>query len=405
MAGEFKRLTGTNHLERAFRIVEANSLQSSSELTKEQVRKFKSKQGHYIKSISQQLNRGTFEFDQSVGYPKKKSSGSSRGIVSTTPKNKVVQRALLEVLQGTQKLRPFFDTPNSFGAVEGRSVPEAVTAAQKAIRNGATFFYKSDIRDFFPTVGRQSGLDRVASVIDDARFMNVLREALITELSNLEELGEDRNLFPLGEDGVAQGNCLSALFGNIYLFDFDQITNTADVVCIRFLDDFIIFGPTAAAVQAVARKAHKELKRLGLKAHEPKDKTDKAKFGSTKEGVEFLGCFIHSDFAKPANKSIGRLKESIEGILEQSLALARRGGSDIQFQRATEAQVKSKVANKCIGWWGQYQFCEMPDLRASISRDISEMLDHYDGELAKIKARLPVLERARIQGILPNQGW
>ena len=63
--------------------------------------------------------------------------------------------------------------------------------------------------------------------------------------------------------------------------------------------------------------------------------------------------------------------------------------------------MKMKIHNKCQGWWGQYQFCKLPELRFSISRDISAMVGEYDYKLNKIKGSVGDLERARIEGIAP----
>ena len=50
--------------------------------------------------------------------------------------------------------------------------------------------------------------------------------------------------FQSGDIGVAQGNSLSPLLGNLLLKDFDSAMNSLpNIRCIRFIDDFIILGP------------------------------------------------------------------------------------------------------------------------------------------------------------------
>ena len=80
--------------------------------------------------------------------------------------------------------------------------------------------------------------------------MALFRQAIHVELSNLAALREHADRFPTEDIGVAQGSALSPLLGNIILADFDQRMNDGECRCLRYIDDFIVLGPSSAAVMA-----------------------------------------------------------------------------------------------------------------------------------------------------------
>ena len=75
----------------------------------------------------------------------------------------------------------------------------------------------------------------------------VFREAIDVELSNMAQLRDKAVDFPIENIGVAQGNSLSPLLGNIILADFDRVMNEGDCRCVRYIDDFIILAPSKKA--------------------------------------------------------------------------------------------------------------------------------------------------------------
>src|SRR3954452_14314270 len=103
----------------------------------------------------------------------------------------------------------------------------------------------------------------------------------------MAELRELAAQFPIEDIGVAQGNSLSPLLGNMLLHEFDEQMNAGDCQSKRYIDDFIVLGPTAASVSSRMRLA----KRL-LAAHRMEISSDKSSVEPIciEDGaVEFLG--------------------------------------------------------------------------------------------------------------------
>ena len=241
----YKKLRSPKRLRKAWRVVLENGLTSKSEETRRQVKLFSIRAEENIERISRQLRQSKYQFLPSKGILKKRPKKTPRPIVKSPIENRIVQRALLDVLQDEPAIKEYYENPVSFGGIkgEGLGVPGAIKCVYEAIRNGATYFIRSDIESFFTQIPRSVILDKIKFVIKDTLFNELLERATQTELENLVTLGASAKYFPLYDIGVAQGCCLSPLIGNVLLADFDKEMNGRGMHCIRYIDDFIILGP------------------------------------------------------------------------------------------------------------------------------------------------------------------
>ena len=128
-------------------------------------------------------------------------------------------------------------------------------------------------------------LNTGADALGNQQFADLFEQALATNLENQEELEERQlfKLFPDPEIGVAQGSALSALAGNIVLREFDARMNDRGIVCVRYIDDFIILGPSEAKVQAAYRSAQKMLNAMGMDVYDLSD-TKARNYGKVDDG-------------------------------------------------------------------------------------------------------------------------
>ena len=168
-------------------------------------------------------------------------------------------------------------TPTSVGGISKRGVPHGLALIDRAVRAGNHWFIRSDIHNFFTRIPKADINAFVRSAVNDKKFAALFQQALATNLENQEEL-EERHLFKLFPDpeiGVAQGSALSALAGNIALREFDARVNDRGIVCVRYIDDFILLGSSEAKVQAAYRSARTMLNGLGMDIYDLRD--DKAR--------------------------------------------------------------------------------------------------------------------------------
>jgi RNA-directed DNA polymerase len=373
----FKKVRNKKSLWTAWQKVFVNGITSLSRQTKNEIKEFQKVEHSEIERLYRALLKDRFRFSQPLGVPLKSPGKEPRPIVKADIRNRIVQRAILDVLQAESAIKPFLEVPSSFGGIQGRNVKDAVGVAYNEVMNGAAFFIRSDIEKFFAHIPREKVLQFIFQLITGERFCSLLADATLTELSNLAELGEYCHLFPTYEIGVAQGCCLSPLLGNILLYDFDVKMNKS-FVCIRYIDDFIIFGKTRNEVKAGFTKAQRMLKELGLRAYNPfsEDEKKKADIGPTYEGFTFLGCEILPGLVRPSKKSRRRLLSKVEEQLTESAGLF--ASPETVFRRGLSfAQTLSDVSNTIMGWGNQYSYCNDRELMKNLDAQIQSRLYKY----------------------------
>ena len=261
-----KEVRSLRLLDAAWRVVRTNGLSSKSESARKEIQVFADDAAHNLRSLQSRLRCNSYKFRPARGVPiKKPGKKTIRPLVITDVESRIVQRAILDVLLSVQALQPYFRNPHSFGGIKrGKedtlaAVPAAIEAVLEAIKAGACYTACADISSFFTRISKDAVTNIVADAVRAEDFMALFRQAIHVELANLATLRYKKQ-FPTEDLGVAQGNALSPLLGNIILANFDRQMNEGDCRCIRYIDDFIILGPSAAAVMARLRRARTILK-------------------------------------------------------------------------------------------------------------------------------------------------
>jgi hypothetical protein len=303
------------------------------------------------------------------------------------------------------KLRPYFDTPFSFGGVRKTSedgssvtaVPGAIAAVRDAIASGATHAATADITGFFTKISKSEVRKIIADAINDPEFLGLYDDAVKVELYNLELLRNHRDQFPIEDVGVAQGNSLSPLLGNIILNDFDKQLNANDCRCVRYIDDFIILGPTAKAVNANLAKAKKLLAVHGMSLESTK--SDDAAVPIDK-GIEFLGIEICPGIFRPDARARARLLERVEDDIKKSLT-AMRGvehGNKLDQQHSLIFTLR-RIEGRLNGWRKHYWFCNDFQCFFNLNAKVGILIQSYLGQYSELRSKLGDREKRQLLGL------
>lgn len=306
---------------------------------------------------------------------------------------RIVQRAILDVLQGIDALQPFFLNPYSFGGikrqegVELAAVPAAIKAVLDAIGAGARYVVCADISAFFTRISKSSVTDIVARAVNDSAFLALFQQAIHVELTNLAELRGHAERFPTEDLGVAQGSALSPMLGNIILSDFDKRMNEGDCRCLRYIDDFIILGPTEKAVMARVRIARRLLEGLGMTF--ALDKTSAHAIPVT-ISFEFLGIELHNGLIRPANKARTKFLASVRETFEQgrSALIGYRNGQPLPKAAALLGTLK-RADGIIQGWGKHYRFCNDQRCFENIDIELGQFIRDYLGFYATERRAAP----------------
>ncbi|MGE3607981.1 MAG: reverse transcriptase domain-containing protein [Bacteriovoracaceae bacterium] len=347
----YKSVYRQQNLVESWEVVKQNGLQSKSDTTKQQIRDFELVAKSRIKKLHEQLKKKAFTFSMSRGVPIRREGKDDRPLVVSPVENRIVQRAILNVLQ--RKEHGIFRLVNngtSFGGIEEKSVSDALKLVAKKTQAGAKFFARSDIKSFFTKIPKPEVMEIIKDSlkVKDEQFEALLELAIKVELDNLDSLGSKASLFPLDDTGVAQGSCLSPLLGNIFLKEFDVLSNSPDVTCIRFVDDYVILGPDEKSVKSKFLAGKKWLNDRGLDVYDPFTSGDKGEFGPIHIGFEFLGCDVYPGRISPSTKGVDKFKEKISLKIKDAF----RSNNPL-----TLAEVLVGLKNTVLGWGNSYQFC------------------------------------------------
>jgi retron-type reverse transcriptase len=382
-------------LRKAWLKVRENGLASRSEKTVTLIREFEKRAEKEIERIYRQLqqNKWTFAPGEGVPIPRGPEKKPRPLVVSPIP-NRIVQRSILDVLQENPAIKDYIMVETSFGGIKKRGVRDAIVQVQKSIKEGAQYFIKTDIKEFFRAIPRLTVIDKVATHVKEDDFIQLLSEATTTELSNMEKL-RYRDLFPSYEIGVAQGCCLSPLMGNILLEDFDGRMNGRGVVCFRYIDDFVILGKNYKKVRAAFESGRAILQQFGLevydpeieKANKPKGDESKAKSGLLRDGLDFLGCKVYPGLIYPNAKSCEKLFMDVRDRIEVSLAAMSAPGT-IGRKKKSLADTLMGISNVLKGWGNGYSFCNHLSLMKDLDNKIDDLLADYLRQYRIIRTKL-----------------
>ena len=200
-----------------------------------------------------------------------KDDGSQRPIGITTYEDKILQRAVLMVLEQVYE-QDFYEF--SYGFRRGRSQHQALEAVRESAReaNGG-WVLSVDIKGYFDTIDHQ----RLRSFLDLRIRDGVIRRTIDKWLrAGTLEAGK----ISYTETGTPQGAVISPLISNIFLHHLldDWIVTQVcprlrgSAKMIRFADDFIIVFAEKEDAMRTHRALLKRFEKYGLKIHPDKTK-------------------------------------------------------------------------------------------------------------------------------------
>jgi RNA-directed DNA polymerase len=270
----------------------------------------------HLRKISQQLTNGNYQFQGSRGVLIDKSDGGKRPLKIATVRDRVVAKAI--ALQLEPKLQKF-DQPCSFGYRKKISTKDAVEAIHKLADSGSKWVLEADIKKFFDRVDRKILLKKLARVVRSPQRLALIEKALASEIENRCDIDPDLlQIFPSAASGIPQGNTLSPLLANFYLYKFDRAMLKKGYGLIRYADDFVVMCRTKEEAEQACDYAQVFLRdKLGLEMHEL-SLSGKTQIRRYADGFQFVGFFIRDHKQMPPEKTKANYKMRIKEILRSN---------------------------------------------------------------------------------------
>jgi RNA-directed DNA polymerase len=354
-----EEVTNRTNLNRAYRRVMANKGAPGVDgMTVHELREWIAE--HKAELIASLID-GTYQPQPVRGVEIPKAGGGVRQLGIPTVVDRLVQQALLQVLE--RLWDPTF-SDSSFGFRAGRGAHQALAQASRYVSAGATVVVDMDLEKFFDRVNHDILMSRVARRVGDKRVLKIIRRFLEAGLLQHGVCVERY-------EGTPQGGPLSPLLANLLLDDLDKELERRGHKFCRYADDCNIYVQSQAAGERVLASVTKFLEgRLRLRVN--RQKSAAAPVWERK----FLGHRLLADGTLTiASKSLDRAKDRVREITSRN-----RG---VSFER-----IVSELNSFLVGWVTYYR-------HAQARRD----LDQLGGWVRRKLRCVRLKQRKRAKGI------
>ena len=230
-----------------------------------------------------------------------KPDGSKRPLGVPTVKDRVVQQALLNIMQ------PIFDPefhPSSYGYRPGRSCQQAVAKAERYMNHhGLGHVVDMDLSKCFDRLDHGLILQGVNRRISDGSVLRLIRQFLEAGVMR-EGIYEDTGI------GSPQGGVISPLIANIYLDHFDRAMRSQGIHIVRYADDILVFARSPRQAEKHRKIAYKILEgELKLTINR-----EKTQITSVEKGVSYLGFVIYPKYVTIQPKKLKAFRDKIRRL-------------------------------------------------------------------------------------------
>ena len=219
-----------------------------------------------------------------------KAGGGQRELGIPTVTDRLIQQALLQVLQ--PMIDPTF-SDSSYGFRPGRNAHGAVLQAQRYVQEGYEVVVDVDLEKFFDRVNHDILMERLSRRVSDKRVLRLIRRYLEAGIM-------DGGVVMERHEGTPQGGPLSPLLANVLLDEVDRELENRGHRFARYADDCNVYVRSQKAGERVLKGMRKLYDKLHLKVNEAKTEV------GTAYGRKFLGYSLWAASGKEVKRAVSK---------------------------------------------------------------------------------------------------
>ena len=307
---------------------------------------------NFLSSLHEELCSKSYRPDPVKRVYIPKADGSKRPLGIPTLKDRVVQMAVVLILE------PIFEADFldcSHGFRPGRKAHDALEEIRHHLKEGRTAVYDADLQGYFDTIPHDKLMACLRMRVSDRSVLKLIKGWLRAPVIECDEdtgkPGPPRKV----RQGTPQGGVISPLLANVYLHWMDKMFHRkggprhwANARLVRYADDFVVLARYQG--KQIGQWLEETLEQwLGLKINRSKTKVLDLNRG---DSLDFLGfTFRYDRDLYGSGRKYLNVTPAKKSLLRARAAIREKTGPKKCFKPAPEVV---KDLNIFLRGWSQY---------------------------------------------------